>query len=1148
MNKTLLMKTLVLAWILIAGWGNAQAAVYDWIKVADLSQIQSGDSVVLADESKSIALPNNNSRFTGVSVTIKDGSIAGRFVNDDIYWIVTKNSDGTLSFSKPGNSMQLCGVMGDTPKFEVGAISPPDFVTNFTFDDYGENGGEMRYLFSNYLKWENVDGNYRAVVRGSGDKITLFKRTKMTYVKWKRVTPLPSNITTDDLTLIVDLTSKNAMKNNPAYEEGNTVSNEAPGAMKVTIKEELDRVTSEIGDSLVWTAVNSYEASDEIHGGTAHVYPYQFYMTNNEGSRRYLFNSDQSLRVGFVSESDASKRKFDLDNHMLHQKVETDNNVFSDYHVGVKKANIAQSFMGGDSWDLAKAETSSNNPVEIKPNADVIDTQTAFFIKVVTDLPDPTLRFPGHDYEADVQHASEFQSPVATVEEDPNAHIVYYRDNSFSDIADVDVNTGQVTVKKRGTIRIYAQVYATEEYDNYLTSYILRIDDTSLKGSRVDPFTVAEAIAFAKDPANEEEISRGTCYFVKGIVSSVGGLLAGMDDMEEMMEMMSDMMDSFNMEGFDINSMMSMFLGEQEPGTVTYAISDNGVDRDSLSVINGRGLQLADITTDSLSVGDWVTAYGPLEYSEDKDMMSQFTGGGGQGDQEKKKTVKMPPVNYMQEHRRNLITEDVILYFGQTKGPEELFEITDLFGGTLITSVNTTRPDLTYTSLKPSETNVAEWVLVAENDSLLTPKMEGIITVTVKAPVLLQPGDTIKMKRRFNLDVRDRRLLPAGTMVGHYELVTNINQLQPDDKLLIVATVDNKSKVLNRKTGASGGGSNPLMSIFGSGNGTNITINDDGTITEVPENALIMTLEQAGDKWRMQTGRTTDYVMTYLYVSDSGNNGYGGGGSIPGLGGAKVKRGTEAAVGDSCLVSFTFHPEMNDSVTIQFNFSDPEGGETSKAKNVIRYSSSMMSSSFGGYEEDSEKATLPRLYRLVRDKQFDVTISSALWATIVTYYDVNLPEGLTGCTVKAVHPSIHKASVSDVASLKAGEPYLLKADAPGVYTLTKNTEGVAKPEINLLKISDDTTGDGAFVLANKSNGVGFYKWSGGLLGAGRVYLEVSGESLAPAYYTFDFDSATGIEEITKDQVQSTIYDLSGRRVAQPTKGLYIMNGKKVFIQ
>ena len=385
-------------------------------------------------------------------------------------------------------------------------------------------------------------------------------------------------------------------------------------------------------------------------------------------------------------------------------------------------------------------------------------------------------------------------------------------------------------------------------------------------------------------------------------------------------------------------------------------------------------------------------------------------------------------------------------------------------------------------------------------------------------------------------------------MVGNFVLVTDESQLQDGDKLLVVATIDDKPKVLTRGSSSGGG----MMAMFGGGgNSASITINDDGTITEVPNEARILTLEQDNDKWRLQACRNTDYVMTYLYSSDGDSGGGFGGGSIPGMGGsgATLKTGTYDAIGDSCQVSFTFHPEKNDSVAIKFNFADREkDGKTVKAKNVIRFEKSMMSSSFGGYEEDSEKATLPRLYRLVQADQYDVTISEVLWATIVSAYDVDLPEGLTGCTVKALNPETHKASMNDVTSLKAGEPYLLKTENAGVYTLTRNTEGVAEPEINLLKISDNTTGNGAFVLANKSKGVGFYKWTGGLLGSGRVYLEASGASLAPAFYTFDFDTATGIDSNTNDQVQSTIYDLSGRRVAHPTKGMYIVNGKKVFIQ
>ena len=46
------------------------------------------------------------------------------------------------------------------------------------------------------------------------------------------------------------------------------------------------------------------------------------------------------------------------------------------------------------------------------------------------------------------------------------------------------------------------------------------------------------------------------------------------------------------------------------------------------------------------------------------------------------------------------------------------------------------------------------------------------------------------------------------------------------------------------------------------------------------------------------------------------------------------------------------------------------------------------------------------------------------------------------------------------------------------------------------------------------------------------------------------DSATGVKEVieVKEVNDDSIYDLSGRRVAKPTKGLYIMNGKKIVVR
>ncbi len=1165
MKKANLMKTILLLWALIAGGGITHAAVYEWVKVNDLSEVNAGDQVLLVDVDKKIALSSEHGSQTGMvfstPVTISDDRIAN--APEKNRWTLTMPYDeyenksyysfeGQCESGYEGQQGgKLYGVFENGEHFydvSYANTDPYTYTTYFDFVDYGSNGGKLYYTdsYNYYLKFEKSGNGYRAYAnpdKNSGSNITLFKRVKLTFVKWKRVQN-PADLATGDTTVIVDLTSSNAMKNNPADDE-------SPAAMSVTLKEELDRLTSGVGDTITWTV----DRSDA---------KYQFYRKDENNNTKYLRNSNKTLRVGYIQYK--SERQFSFDRDMLQMNVQVNEHTDSSFHVGVKQASGFMAFMGGSTWEMI--EDTKDNQIQ----SDIAATKTAFFRKVRTDKPDPTLRFPEHDYEADVQKASAFVSPTATVAEADAGTIKYWSGNT--DLATVNATTGKVTLKgKRGTVRIYAQLDASDDYDDYLTSYILRIDDTSKKGSRTKPFTVAEAIEYAKETGHEEETANGTCYFVKGIVSSVGGMMAGMEDMEDMMGMFSGMMEGMGSStgGFDMSSLFSMFMGEQEEGTVTYAISDNGVDRDSLSVINGRGLKLADITADSLSVGDWVTVYGPLEYSEDQDMMSMFSGLGiGTGgnnnqneNQEDKRTVKMPRVNYMQEHTRNLITETVILYYGETKQADELFKITDKFGGTLVTPTNADNKKYPMTSLKLSDTDFAEWVHSSETDSVLVPKMEGIITVTVNAPVLLkkpttenEKGDTIKMKRKFNLDVRDRRVLPAGAMEGVYELVTNASQLKKDDKLLIVATIDDKPKVLNRKVGGSGGSG--IMSMFGgSSNSSNITIGEDGKITEVPDDAMILNLEQTNGKWSLQTGRTADYKMTYLYISDTDGGGFGGG-SIPGMGGgAKLKTGKLENINDSCQVTFTFPAGKNDSVQIKFNFADREkDGNTTVAKNVIRYGKSMMSSSFGGYEAESTKATLPRLYRLVHPSTFDVTIDESGWSTIVPYTDVKMPDGLEAFIVAKVEEveGEKEAVISHVAALKGGEPYLLHKENGGAVKLTVSGEGVAKPRVNKLKISDETA-EVVYVLAN-TNDIGFYK-KNEILAAGYVYLPSelgAGQEFIPFIVNDNpFPGiATGINEVNGKGTTDKAYDLQGRRVSvtkgQVKKGLYIVNGKKIVVK
>ena len=67
--------------------------------------------------------------------------------------------------------------------------------------------------------------------------------------------------------------------------------------------------------------------------------------------------------------------------------------------------------------------------------------------------------------------------------------------------------------------------------------------------------------------------------------------------------------------------------------------------------------------------------------------------------------------------------------------------------------------------------------------------------------------------------------------------------------------------------------------------------------------------------------------------------------------------------------------------------------------------------------------------------------------------------------------------------------------------------------------------------------------------AGKAYLQIPTAQAAHEFFWFE-DEMTGIEKVSADTkaLNGAVYNLAGQRVAQPTKGLYIVNGKKVVLK
>lgn len=193
-----------------------------------------------------------------------------------------------------------------------------------------------------------------------------------------------------------------------------------------------------------------------------------------------------------------------------------------------------------------------------------------------------------------------------------------------------------------------------------------------------------------------------------------------------------------------------------------------------------------------------------------------------------------------------------------------------------------------------------------------------------------------------------------------------------------------------------------------------------------------------------------------------------------------------------------------------------------------------------------------------------VKIGATGYTTFASPWKLNLdalPDGLTAyyAATDAVDGSVvHFTPATGITPANMG--LLLKGTAGSIYAIPTTTSDATFSATNLMKgvgpletalAVDATSGYNNYVLVNNGGTPVFQSLveNGATIPGGRAYLQngtFSGgaRSLSIA---FDEDETTGISVVRskKDDVKGSIFDLQGRKVAQPTKGLYIINGRKV---
>lgn len=196
----------------------------------------------------------------------------------------------------------------------------------------------------------------------------------------------------------------------------------------------------------------------------------------------------------------------------------------------------------------------------------------------------------------------------------------------------------------------------------------------------------------------------------------------------------------------------------------------------------------------------------------------------------------------------------------------------------------------------------------------------------------------------------------------------------------------------------------------------------------------------------------------------------------------------------------------------------------------------------------------------------DVTLTEVgdmAWASTVLPVDVEgLPEGVTAYTGKLDEAAgVLRLTEVEGGKVPAGLPVVLAAETAGEKQLPVSAaeapvsvdgSGALKGTLRYVGVTDDTR-DSYLILGIYDDAVGFYLPAETVtaIPGNKAYLDNSTDQAVRGYALSLGGSTTGIEGVTTSDgagSEEPVYDLSGRRVVNPTNGVYIRGGKKVYIK
>ena len=183
-------------------------------------------------------------------------------------------------------------------------------------------------------------------------------------------------------------------------------------------------------------------------------------------------------------------------------------------------------------------------------------------------------------------------------------------------------------------------------------------------------------------------------------------------------------------------------------------------------------------------------------------------------------------------------------------------------------------------------------------------------------------------------------------------------------------------------------------------------------------------------------------------------------------------------------------------------------------------------------------------YRAVASVDVTVGANGNSFASSYAIDCANLPSGVKAYKVSAVAGS--KATLTEVTEAVAPGTGLILIGA-GSHSLPTAVNGNDISATNMLVGVTTATAIAADAAYGLKDGK-FVKLNAGTIPAGKAYLPapVSAPELDIVFDGNTTDISATL--VNSEKVNSDVYDLQGRKVMNPTKGLYIVNGKKFAVK